>query len=513
MSKIANETFDAIVIGGGPGGSTAASFIAMQGHRVLLLERDTFPRHQIGESLLPSTVHGICALLGLTEEIKNANFPRKRGGTFRWGKSDMPWTFAFAKNPDAPGGFAYQVERAKFDKMLLDNSRRKGVDVREKHSVDKVLFEGGRACGVSFTDDQGQPRTARARYVVDAGGNAAQYHNADVGERVYSKFFQNVALYGYFEHGKRLPAPNQGNILCCAFREGWFWYIPLSDTLTSVGAVVSRDAAKIMQGGHQEAFEHFVEGCPMIKEYLAGATPVPEGMYSGFRIRKDYSYCNTKFWKPGLALVGDAACFIDPVFSSGVHLATYSALLAARTINTCLKGQEPEEACFEEFERRYRREYGNFYQFLTAFYDMHQETESYFWAARKILNTDEIGNEAFVRLVAGVSSNDEPLFKSSDYFEARAGLGDWFQGVLSNQKVKADTLPEFDKAKFDPAKFMQGFTSEISQLQMQATFGSDRPQEMPMVAHGLVPTKDGFHWESAAATVASDPNTQKTSHV
>jgi FAD-dependent halogenase len=376
------------------------------------------------------------------------------------------------------------------------------VDVREKHAVEKIFFDGGRAVGVSFVDDKGRPRTASAPYIVDAGGNRAQYHNADVGERVYSNFFQNVALYGYFEHGKRLPPPNQGNILCCAFKDGWFWYIPLSANLTSVGAVVSRDAAKIMQGGHKEAFEHFVEQCPMIAEYLATAKQCTEGIYSDFRIRKDYSYCSTKFWKPGLALVGDAACFIDPVFSSGVHLATYSALLAARSINTCLKGAQGETACFEEFERRYRREYGNFYQFLTAFYDMHQETDSYFWAARKILNTEEIGNEAFVRLVAGVSSEEEPLFNSADYFQARAGLGDWFQGILSNQKIKPDNAPEFDKAKFDPAKFMQGFTSEISQLQMQAAFGGERPKELPMVANGLIPSQDGFHWESATAKVA-----------
>jgi halogenation protein CepH len=259
--------------------------------------------------------------------------------------------------------------------------------------------------------------------------------------------------------------------------------------------VVSREAAKILQNGHKEAFAHFVKSCPMIEEYLAGATQVTEGMYNQFRVRKDFSYCNTKFWKPGLVLIGDAACFIDPVFSSGVHLATYSALLAARTINTCLKSGESESDCFDEFERRYRREYGNFYQFLTAFYDMHQDTDSYFWVARKILNTEEIGNEAFVRLVAGVSSGEEPLFNSSDYFQARVGLGDWFQTIMSNQKIKGETVPEFDKSKFDPAKFMQGFTSEISQLQMQATFGDQRPKEAPVVAGGLVPSRDGFHWD------------------
>jgi halogenation protein CepH len=498
MTPAASENFDVIVIGGGPAGSTAASFVAMQGHRVLLLERESFPRHQLGESLLPATVHGICALLGLTEELKNAGFPRKRGGTFRWGNNPQPWTFPFAKNTDAPGGFAYQVERARFDKILLDNSRRKGVDVRERHSVTEILYEGERATGVRFLDADGRERTASARYVVDAGGHRARLHNDKVGERVYSKFFQNIALYAYFENGKRLPAPNQGNILSCAFNDGWFWYIPLSDTLTSVGAVVSREASKLMQGGHEQAFDTWVKACPLIAEYLGPAKRVTEGMYGEYRVRKDFSYCNTSFWKPGLILIGDAACFVDPVFSSGVHLATYSALLVARSINTSLKGMVSEEICFTEFESRYRREFGNFYQFLSAFYDMHQDLDSYFWAARKILKTDEQANEAFVRLIAGVSSSDEPLFSSSEYFRARIGLGDWFQSVLPEQAARLDRVPEFDKSKFDPAEFMKGFTSEIAQIQTQALYGSDRDVEMPLTLSGLIPSVDGFHWSNAA---------------
>src|SRR5439155_111060 len=151
----------------------------------------------------------------------------------------------------------------------------------------------------------------------------------------------------YYENGKRLPPPNSGNILSVAFKNGWFWYIPLSDTLTSVGAVVSRDAAEQLSDP-QGAMQHFIDQAPLIKEYLAGAARVTSGIYGEYRIRKDYSYCNTGFWKPGCALVGDAACFIDPVFSSGVHLSTYSALLAARSINTCLRdSQIPEAVCFE----------------------------------------------------------------------------------------------------------------------------------------------------------------------
>jgi len=494
-----SENFDVIVIGGGPAGSTVASFTAMQGHKVLLLEREQFPRHQLGESLLPATVHGICAMLGLTEELAAAGFPRKRGGTFRWGRNQKPWTFAFAKDPDAPGGFAYQVERARFDKMLLDNSRRKGVDVRERHAVEEILSENGRAVGVRFTAPDGAVHSATARFIVDAGGNKARQYNDLVGERVYSEFFQNVALYTYFENGKRLPAPNEGNILSCAFSDGWFWYIPLGDKLTSVGAVVSRDASKLMQDGHEQAFNSYVKSCPLIAEYLADATRVTEGMYGEFRVRKDYSYCNTTFHKPGIVLIGDSACFIDPVFSSGVHLATYSALLAARSINTCLAGDGDEAACFTEFESRYRREFGNFYQFLTAFYDMHQDVDSYFWAARKILNTEERTNEAFVRLIAGVSAADEPTFSSSDYFKSRVGLGDWFQNVMSDPSGTSGKMPEFDKSKFDPAQLMKGFNSEIVQLQVQAMFGESRQAERPLRAGGLVPSRDGFHWESTEA--------------
>ncbi|AKT41163.1 tryptophan halogenase [Chondromyces crocatus] len=495
--------FDLIVIGGGPGGSTLASFVAMRGHRVLLLEREAFPRHQIGESLLPATVHGICAMLGLTDEMKRAGFPIKRGGTFRWGKEPEPWTFGFTRHPDDPYGFAYQVERARFDDMLLRNSERKGVDVRERHEVIDVLFEGERAVGVRYRNTEGVELMAHARFIVDASGNRTRVSQA-VGERVYSRFFQNVALYGYFENGKRLPAPRQGNILSAAFQDGWFWYIPLSDTLTSVGAVVSREAAEAIKDGHEAALLRYIDRCPIIKEYLAPATRVTTGDYGEIRIRKDYSYCNTSFWKNGMALVGDAACFVDPVFSSGVHLATYSALLVARAINTCLAGEMSEQRCFEEFERRYRREYGNFYQFLVAFYDMNQDTDSYFWSARKIINTEERANEAFVRLIAGRSNLDEPVFQSvaKDFFTEREGFGAWFGGLVTSMAkgdggglmVGEGATDATESTGFAPENFMQGFTREITELQHLAMFGEDRGPETPLWSGGLVPSRDGLAW-------------------
>jgi len=495
--------FDVIVIGGGPGGSSAATLIAMQGHKVLLLERERFPRYHIGESLLPATVHGICAMLGVTDEIANANFTVKRGGTLRWGKRPEPWTFAFgeAKYNGGRPAFAYQVERSKFDEILLRNAARKGVDVREGHAVREVTFDGDRASGVVFMDGDRKEHVARARYVVDASG-AVGLLASKIGERIYDQFFRNLALFGYFKNGKRFPDPERkGNIISAAFDEGWIWYIPLSDELTSVGAVVSVEhAARIAERGHEKSFHAYLDACPIIKEFLEPATRVTDGEYGKLRILRDFSYLNTRFWAPGAVLVGDAACFIDPVFSSGVHLATYSALLAARSINTCLRGELDEATCFGEFERRYRREYGVFYDFLLGFYEMHQEETSYFWQARKILKAEETARESFVRLVAGLSNRDEPLFDDADKFIASAKDRGKFLEDLSDSVATGGEMP--GALREEAARFGQVFFRERKQLwnvaqKQERGEALVDPAERPIWEHGLVPTSDGLHWSAA----------------
>lgn len=481
-----SESFDLVVIGGGPSGSTLAAFVAMQGHRVLLIEREHFPRYQIGESLLPSTVHGICALLGVSDQVAAAGFQRKNGGCFRWGKSQDVWTFNFRSSSalNDANGYAYQVERSKFDAILFENARKKGVEIRQSCRVVSLSQTDGRYDGVEYVDEYDVRHQVTARFVADASGNTSRIYK-HAGERIFSKYFQNVALFGYFENGKRLPPPSQGNILCAAFDQGWFWYIPLSPTLTSVGAVVARSEAEVIAGDPEAAMRNFIAACPLIASYLEGATRVTEGQYGQLRVRKDYSYCNTRFWVPGLVLVGDAACFIDPVFSSGVHLATYSALLAARSVNTVLRGGIDEAACFEEFERRYRREFSNFYEFLVYFYDMNQNEASYFWRARSVLRTDERANEAFVRLVAGTSSPDE-------FFDARQGKAERIQAAT-------DTTPSADpgdlvKPHWDQDDLIHDFHRETEQIQEQAMLGATRAPEEPLFATGLIPSRDGFFW-------------------
>ena len=492
------EHFDAIVIGGGPGGSTAATFIAMQGHKVLLLEKQRLPAYKIGESLLPATIHGICAMLGISEELKKANFVRKNGGTFRWGRSQTPWTFAFAQSShiQGPTSYAYQVERSKFDLMLIENAISKGVDVRQNHSVLEFLHAGNRFEGVVYSDENANAGLARARYIVDASGHQTPFAR-HVGERVYSKFFQNIAVFGYFLNAKRMPPPNEGNIFCAAFQDGWFWFIPLSETLTSVGAVVAKENAAKFKSGHETALYGFIEACPPIKDLLASATKVTEGQYGEVRIRKDYSYCNTKFWAPGLVLVGDAACFIDPVFSSGVHLATYSALLAARSINTCLKGELSEASCFEEFELRYRREFGRFYDFLIAFYDINQDLDSYYWTARKVINSEERGNEAFIQLVSGIGTSEKLYNSSEEFMNARDGLGLTLFPESAGGEVRMDI--ENNLANTKRREFMDDFTKESVKLQAQAALKvNQRFPEKPLSENGLIPSPDGFHWVEPA---------------
>jgi halogenation protein CepH len=486
------EEFDLVVVGGGPGGSTVAALVAMQGHRTLILEKETFPRYQIGESLLPSTVHGICRLTGAWDSLQRAGFTKKRGGTFRWGANPAPWTFSFSVSPRMAGqtSFAYQVERMKFDQLMLDNARRVGAEVRENSPVTGVLSDNDRVTGVVYADSNGAKHEVSAKYVVDASGNGSRIYRHAGGQRQYSEFFRSVALFGYFENGKRLPEPNSGNILSVAFDSGWFWYIPLSPTLTSVGAVVRREDAPKVQGDPERALMDLIAECPMISSYLSGAHRVTSGPYGQLRVRKDYSYHNTRFWRPGLVLVGDAACFVDPVFSSGVHLATYGALLAARSVNSVLAGTIAEPAAFGEFEARYRREFSLFYEFLMSFYDMHVSEQSYFWTAKKVTASKLPELESFVELVGGMTSGETALSDAEEIITRfKASSSDFARAVDEVVAGGEESMIPILKAPVVSQVMQEG-----TQVQSQALFGLDAEPEIPLFEGGLVASPDGMSW-------------------
>jgi halogenation protein CepH len=285
--------------------------------------------------------------------------------------------------------------------------------------------------------------------------------------------FRNFALFGYFDGGERLPPPMSGSILNVTFEHGWFWYIPLAPALTSVGVVVPVEHTHLLDDGHEKAMQRFIDSCPTIKQFLAGAKRVTEGTYGQLRVRKDWSYCNTRFCRPGLVLIGDAACFVDPLFSSGIHLSTYSALLAARSINSILSCASGEEEYLNEFETRYRNEYARFYQFLATFYEENRGQEDYFRRASEILQTGEKGSNALVRLVSGWSAADEP---PNERRNKQAGEAQPPRTLAEKSFGNA-----FAKSETDIFDWVIRGVPSISS------------------SGGLVPTDDGLAWTQAAA--------------
>jgi halogenation protein CepH len=502
---------DVAVVGGGPAGSTAATLLAREGHDVVLLERDHHPRHQIGESLLPTTVHGACRLTGVWDDLHQAGFVRKRGGTWRWGMRADPvtiplWTYSF------------QVERARFDALLFENARRHGVDARQGLDALELMRDGDRAVGVLARDERGELLEVRATYVVDASGHQSRLART-VGKRIYSEHFRNVAVYGYFHGAGRLPAPDTGNIQVEAFEHGWCWYIPLSDELTSVGAVVDHRHARRIADGRESALTSFLEECPMLREQLSSAQRVTDGIYGQIRIRKDWSYTTDRLTAPGVMLVGDAACFIDPLLSSGVHLATHAAVLAARSINTAFSGDVDEAACIREFERRCRREFTVWYDFLVAFSDRQQDWNSYFWAARSILQSPDRNNDAFIRLISEGGTRPEDFGASAeDYFIRRAGMGAACEAMMD--EVIAHPLPvppgldstappeppppvpvpspQSEAASSGPVWILNDVMSERQRVAREVTMFE--AEHAPTVPDGLIPTPDGLRWMHPEST-------------
>lgn len=386
-----------MVIGGGPAGSTAATMLARQGVPVLLLERDRFPRDHVGESLLPASIP-ILEELGLLPAMEEAGFLRKWGATMVWGKEPTPWSWYF-KETNRRNPHSYQVWRPQFDQLLLENSRSHGVDVREGHQALEVIFDGGRATGVRYRTDSGDLGAARAGFVVDASGQGGLLAT-ELKLRRWDPFFQNLAVYGYFDGAQRLPEPDENNIFIEAYPEGWLWTIPLHTGLTSVGAVVDSSTGQdgIRRDGLQGFLQSQISQASHAAQMLAAAKPA-----AGPYIVKDWSYLCDRVVGDGYILAGDAACFVDPLFSSGVHLALMSGVLAAAYVRTALKDPDMRQAAGSAYQELYFKEYGHFREMARLFYSSNLTADSYFWEARRLL--EGAGNfsprHAFIQAAAG----------------------------------------------------------------------------------------------------------------
>jgi halogenation protein CepH len=389
---------DVAIVGGGPAGSIAATVLADAGLRVVVLERERFPRYHIGESLLSATLP-ILDAVGATPRIEAHGFLRKPGGTFQWGRQPEPWSFLFSEDP---GGrpYAFQVIRAEFDQLLLQNARDHGAEVHEEHAVEDIdtsgfapVLRGVAAGGAAFA--------LTPRFLIDASGQRALLGRR-LGLRRFNEFFKNLAIFGYWRGAERLPGTLRDHILSAAFADGWFWYIPLHDETMSVGAVVDvRRWDTVAQADPEATYRGLVARCTGIADRLRAATLV-----SPIRLIRDYSYDSTQFWGPGWLLAGDAACFIDPVFSTGVHLACLAGFLGARAARSVLRDGVPQEQALTTYEQSYRGAFERYLRFLYFFYDHNADPDSYFWTARRLLAPTATPVEldartAFVRLMSG----------------------------------------------------------------------------------------------------------------
>ena len=387
---------DVIVIGGGPAGSAAATMLARKGWQVILLEREQFPRDHVGESLLPASIP-VLEELGALPAVEKAGFLPKYGATMVWGSGDAPWSWYF-KETSQRYPHSYQVWRPEFDKILLDNAKEQGVTVLEGHQVTEVIFDGDEAIGVEFTNSNGVPGEAQCRFVVDASGQSTLLAR-HLETKKWDPFFQNLAVYAYFTGAKPLPEPDQNNIFIESYRYGWLWSIPLHTGRTSVGVVVDSKIGQegIQQNGAKAFLEAQLAQSNHTKAMLADAQ-----MDSEPNVVMDWSYTAEKLFGPGYIIAGDAACFVDPLFSSGVHLALMSGVLAAAYVTTALKEPTIAEAAGEVYQELYLKEYNQFREMARLFYSSNLSEESYFWEARRITNTDEYSpRHSFIQAVAG----------------------------------------------------------------------------------------------------------------
>src|SRR5579862_581158 len=358
-----NSHYDAIVIGGGPAGSTAATLLAKHGRRVVLLEKEKFPRYHIGESLLP---FGFFTLerLGVLEKMKGSHFVKKYSVQFVSpdGRSSQP--FYFHTHLEHEAAQTWQVLRSELDQMLLDNSRENGVEVIEEITAREVIREDGFVKGVKAVTAGGETREFHAPITIDASGRDAFFVTRN-GWKIRDAFLNKIAIWTYYKGAMRDPGVDEGATTVAYVPEkGWFWYIPLAGDIVSVGIVAEKDY--LMKGTKdlKEIFDREVGNNVWVQQHLA----VGE-QFGPYRITGEYSYRSQYCATDGLILAGDAFAFLDPVFSSGVMLALRSGELAADAAHAALTDRDFSAARFTEYGAEFCKRIESMRRLVYAFYD------------------------------------------------------------------------------------------------------------------------------------------------
>ena len=397
---------DVAVVGGGPAGSSLATLLKQSGYTVTLLERERFPRPHVGESMLPGVLFAL-GKTGALERVEKAGFTKKYGATYIWGRGRDPWTIRFSEVPQ-DRTFTFQCDREVFDKLLLDHARDEGVDVREGHQVTRAHMTDGRATGLSFTNENGESGEVRARMCVDASGQWSVL-GRQFRLREHNENLRHVALFGHY-HGGPTSLPDvlndmeptdAGNVYVVAVDDGWLWHIPLAGGLRSIGLVTDPERIRGMSRTERRKYwQRQIESCEEYAELLEG------GRWAGdFDIVSDWSFICKQFHGPGYLLVGDAACFVDPILASGIALALQGVLRATKAIRTSLEAPDLTGLSMDWYQEGYLQQANDFVDMANHWYHGQRLQESWFWTAHRLVDPSQNLSlrQAFVFISSGLT--------------------------------------------------------------------------------------------------------------
>ncbi len=322
------SSYDCVVVGAGPAGSSTAAIVAEGGLSTLLVEREAFPRFHVGESLMPETYWPL-QRLGLTDRVKRAGFQAKKSVQFVSNKGNSSDPFFFREHDSRECSTTWQVERSEFDKMLFDRAAELGADCRDRtRLVDVRWDDAGKVKGVTVKDASGSVHEIACQVLVDGTGQQTFMANK-LGLKEVNQDLKKAAIWSYWKGAVRGDGDNEGAtiIMHTESKDAWFWFIPLSRGITSIGVVSDNDYLLKGRGKPDEVYYQELERCPGLKTRLESATRLGD-----IRTAKEFSYMTTEHAGEGWVLVGDALGFIDPVYSSGVYFALDMGVRAGEAI-------------------------------------------------------------------------------------------------------------------------------------------------------------------------------------
>ena len=403
---INRDSYDVIVIGAGPAGSSAATILAENGRRVLVLERERFPRYHIGESLIPFTYQPL-ERLGMIDQLKESAFTKKYSVQFISpdGKASQPFYF-FNRYDRETVAQTWQVMRADFDLMLLNNAREKGAKVIEEISVKELIWEEKKVIGVRAVTKEGKQKEFYAPLTFDATGKEA-FTATRNGWRERDPYLNKIATWAYFEGAVRQEGIDEGaTVVAFVPEKGWFWWIPLHHNRLSLGVVaegkyLSRDGIR----NPQAMLEREIENNEWVKKNLGPAKRISE-----FYITNEFTHHSRHCGTEGLLLLGDAFCFLDPVFSSGLMLALKSGVMAADAAEEGFKAGNLSPEQFTGYARSLREGIENMRKLCYAFYNEN------FSFAELIKKHPDIAGEVTDCLSGDVNKDFSRLFRCVEDF-------------------------------------------------------------------------------------------------